>query len=329
MRTTRRSTATARSRRSTRSSATAWSGSVRREPLRRRERPLHPRAGHERHEHRRFPTRPEGRERVGVHARCRSSAPCRRSSPRRRPRSGRTSAARRRTRRTSHATPGDLPDPTSAASLPGDSQLTPEIGGAAPRRSRRRLERAERLNRSGNRKRERKGADLLERDAWPALDGAYCARPLPRGGEGAMMTAIRKSLRDFIAVIALIVIAARHQLRDPPAAAAADPDPGGEAVRAQGRVRDRAGGRRRAGPDAACGRRAIGDVSKVELEDGRAVVTFDVDREYLPIYKDATILMRPRTGLKDMFFSLDPGTRTRRRVRGGRHRRRWRTRRPT
>ena len=54
----------------------------------------------------------------------------------------------------------------------------------------------------------------------------------------------------------------------------------------------------------------VGDVSKVELEDGRAVVTFDIDREFLPIYKDATLLMRPRTGLKDMFFALDPGTRT-------------------
>jgi phospholipid/cholesterol/gamma-HCH transport system substrate-binding protein len=54
----------------------------------------------------------------------------------------------------------------------------------------------------------------------------------------------------------------------------------------------------------------IGDVSEVELVDGNAVVTFDVDREYLPIYKDATILMRPTTGLKDMFFSMDPGTRT-------------------
>ena len=43
--------------------------------------------------------------------------------------------------------------------------------------------------------------------------------------------------------------------------------------------------------------------------DGRAVVTFDVDREFLPIYENATILMRPLTGLRDMFFSLDPGTR--------------------
>jgi phospholipid/cholesterol/gamma-HCH transport system substrate-binding protein len=52
----------------------------------------------------------------------------------------------------------------------------------------------------------------------------------------------------------------------------------------------------------------IGDVEKVELVDGVGVVTFAIDREYLPIYRDATILMRPTTGLKDMFFQLDPGS---------------------
>lgn len=52
----------------------------------------------------------------------------------------------------------------------------------------------------------------------------------------------------------------------------------------------------------------IGQVGDVELVDGKALVTFGVDRDYLPIYRDATILMRPQTGLKDMFFSLDPGT---------------------
>ena len=54
----------------------------------------------------------------------------------------------------------------------------------------------------------------------------------------------------------------------------------------------------------------IGDVSDVELEDGHAVVTFQIDREFLPIYKDANLLLRPTTGLKDMFFELDPGTKS-------------------
>ena len=52
----------------------------------------------------------------------------------------------------------------------------------------------------------------------------------------------------------------------------------------------------------------IGDVEKVELVDGAGMVTFAIDREYLPVYRDATILMRPTTGLKDMFFQLDPGS---------------------
>jgi phospholipid/cholesterol/gamma-HCH transport system substrate-binding protein len=52
----------------------------------------------------------------------------------------------------------------------------------------------------------------------------------------------------------------------------------------------------------------IGDVQEVGIEDGKGVVTFAIDREYLPIYRDATILMRPTTGLKDMFFDLDPGS---------------------
>ncbi len=52
----------------------------------------------------------------------------------------------------------------------------------------------------------------------------------------------------------------------------------------------------------------VGDVEEVELVEGRGVVTFAIDREYLPIYRDATILMRPTTGLKDMFFQLDPGS---------------------
>jgi phospholipid/cholesterol/gamma-HCH transport system substrate-binding protein len=53
----------------------------------------------------------------------------------------------------------------------------------------------------------------------------------------------------------------------------------------------------------------VGDVAGVELEGGKAVVSFGIEREFLPIYKDATILMRPTTGLKDMFFQLDPGSR--------------------
>jgi phospholipid/cholesterol/gamma-HCH transport system substrate-binding protein len=53
----------------------------------------------------------------------------------------------------------------------------------------------------------------------------------------------------------------------------------------------------------------VGDVQDVELSGGVAVATFAIDRDYLPIYRDATILMRPQTPLKDQFFELDPGSR--------------------
>ncbi len=53
----------------------------------------------------------------------------------------------------------------------------------------------------------------------------------------------------------------------------------------------------------------VGDIGSVELEDGRAVVEMKIRRKYAPIYKDASILLRPKTGLKDMFLELDPGNR--------------------
>ena len=53
----------------------------------------------------------------------------------------------------------------------------------------------------------------------------------------------------------------------------------------------------------------VGEVGAVTLEDGRAVIDMQIKEEYQPIYRDATILLRPKTGLKDMFLALDPGTR--------------------
>jgi phospholipid/cholesterol/gamma-HCH transport system substrate-binding protein len=53
----------------------------------------------------------------------------------------------------------------------------------------------------------------------------------------------------------------------------------------------------------------VGDVTKVELENGVAVVTMQVDNEYSDlIHDDASVLLRPRTGLQDMVIELDPGS---------------------
>ena len=53
----------------------------------------------------------------------------------------------------------------------------------------------------------------------------------------------------------------------------------------------------------------VGLVGGVQLENGRAVVTMNIFKKYAPIYRDATVLLRPRTPLKDMYLELDPGTR--------------------
>jgi phospholipid/cholesterol/gamma-HCH transport system substrate-binding protein len=123
------------------------------------------------------------------------------------------------------------------------------------------------------------------------------------------MRAIREHLRDFLAIAVLIVAAAvtsyvilqEQRLRIPvleekPFELKAEFSDAGAVVPGQGQTIRIAGVR-------------IGDVEKVELEQGNAVVTFAVDREFVPIYRDATILLRPQTGLEDMFFQLDPGTR--------------------
>jgi phospholipid/cholesterol/gamma-HCH transport system substrate-binding protein len=53
----------------------------------------------------------------------------------------------------------------------------------------------------------------------------------------------------------------------------------------------------------------VGDISGVKLKDGRAVVTMSLDPQYKDlVHTDATALLRPKTGLKDMFIELDPGT---------------------
>ena len=124
-----------------------------------------------------------------------------------------------------------------------------------------------------------------------------------------MRRAIRKHLGDFIAIVALFVLAmgigayilSNQRLRFPiveekpfelkvelPDAQAVQPGQG-QTVRTAGVE--------------------IGQIGKVELEDGRALVTLELDREYEGYVKhDATALLRTKTGLKDMFIEVDPGT---------------------
>ena len=56
---------------------------------------------------------------------------------------------------------------------------------------------------------------------------------------------------------------------------------------------------------------SVGEIKKVELVDGRAVVTLAIRQKYADMIKrDATMLLRPKTGLKDMVIEMDPGTQT-------------------
>jgi phospholipid/cholesterol/gamma-HCH transport system substrate-binding protein len=123
-------------------------------------------------------------------------------------------------------------------------------------------------------------------------------------------TAIRKHLRDFLAVAGLCAIALltvyvllqQQRLRIPvleekPFELKAEFETAQAVTPGQGQTVVVAGVK-------------IGDISKVELQDGKAVVTMDIERKFLPIYRNATALVRPRTGLQDIFIELDPGTKS-------------------
>jgi phospholipid/cholesterol/gamma-HCH transport system substrate-binding protein len=53
----------------------------------------------------------------------------------------------------------------------------------------------------------------------------------------------------------------------------------------------------------------VGEIGEVRLEGGRAVVEMTIDNDELgPVYRNAHMLLRPKTGLNDMSVALDPGT---------------------
>lgn len=125
-----------------------------------------------------------------------------------------------------------------------------------------------------------------------------------------MGAAIRKHLRDFLAVAGLCAVALltayvllqQQRLRIPvleekPFELRAEFETAQAVTPGQGQTVVVAGVK-------------IGDISKVELKDGKAVVTMQIERKFLPIYRNATALIRPRTGLQDVFVELDPGTKS-------------------
>ena len=52
----------------------------------------------------------------------------------------------------------------------------------------------------------------------------------------------------------------------------------------------------------------IGEISTVDLNGGVATVTMRIIPKYARIYRNTTMLMRPKTGLQDMTLEVNPGT---------------------
>lgn len=54
----------------------------------------------------------------------------------------------------------------------------------------------------------------------------------------------------------------------------------------------------------------VGKVGEVHLDEGQAVVRLDIEPKYAElIHEDATLLLRPKTGLNDMVVEVNPGER--------------------
>jgi phospholipid/cholesterol/gamma-HCH transport system substrate-binding protein len=124
-------------------------------------------------------------------------------------------------------------------------------------------------------------------------------------------TAIRKHLGDFLAILALVALATgtagyiltQERFRFPlisekPFDVQADFTTAQAVMPGQGQTVRIAGVK-------------VGNIGKVQLINGRARVTFEIDKKYAKrIHSDATALLRPKTGVKDMFVELDPGTKS-------------------
>ncbi len=128
------------------------------------------------------------------------------------------------------------------------------------------------------------------------------------------MTAIRKHLGDFIALAVLVLIALgvggyiMSQQESRPRVPLLEEKPFKLKVAfsdAQAVIPGQGQSVRVAGVK-------VGLIKQVQLHEGQAVVTVEIDKKYLKdldLRTDTTALLRPRTGLKDMFIELEPGIR--------------------
>jgi phospholipid/cholesterol/gamma-HCH transport system substrate-binding protein len=127
-----------------------------------------------------------------------------------------------------------------------------------------------------------------------------------------MKTAIRKHFRDFLAIIGLIVVAGgvasvilSHQRLTLPGWV---PVIGQDFYEIEAELSTAQAVTPGQGQTVNVAGVEVGEIKSVKLVDGRAVLGLKIEPKYARVYKDATILMRPKTGLKDMVAELTPGT---------------------
>ena len=121
-----------------------------------------------------------------------------------------------------------------------------------------------------------------------------------------MRHAIRTHMRDFVAVAMLVLLAVAtvgYILEHQPAFSF-----GRSYYQVRAVFADAAAVTAGQGQSVTIAGVEVGLIGGVQLEHGQAVVTMDIFRRYAPIYRNATVLLRPRTPLKDMYLALDPGT---------------------
>jgi phospholipid/cholesterol/gamma-HCH transport system substrate-binding protein len=126
------------------------------------------------------------------------------------------------------------------------------------------------------------------------------------------MTAIRKHWKDFAAIIVLVVIAfavaipilSKQRLALPgwvPVVGSDTFDFSAEMSTAQAVTPGQGQTVNIAGVQ-------VGEITSVKLQGGRAIIGMKVQPRFKDrIYRNATILLRPKTGLKDMVAELTPG----------------------
>ena len=160
--------------------------------------------------------------------------------------------------------------------------------------------------RAGRRDDGREGAQAGRARADPREAAAV------RHAGGRAVTAIRKHLVDFLAILGLIVVAlavssvilANQRLALPgwmPVLGQDFTEVDAELSSAQAVTPGQGQTVNVAGVE-------VGEISRVRLEDGKAIVTLKLEEGSVPVYKDASVLLRPKTGLKDMVAELTPGT---------------------